>query len=181
MPGAGSRGMGMLGVERFQVGGRVLWIGVISAGRVQGISFAFDRRTLLGRIGRVAAFLRRRGVKVSLDVEPSEYPEMVYRVLIGGLDNREFLGELSFEGLTPFERRVYEWLTKNVKRGSVITYGALARALGTSPRAVGGAMKRNPYPIVVPCHRVVSKGGIGYYSSGVNEKAFLLEIEGVKL
>jgi len=173
--------MGMLGVERFQAGGKALWIGVISTGRIQGISFAFDRRTLLRRIGRVAAFLGRRGVEVSLDMEPSDYPEMIYRVLTGGIDNRELLGELSFEGVTPFERRVYEWLTKNVKRGSVITYGALARALGTSPRAVGGAMKRNPYPILVPCHRVVSKEGIGYYSSGVDEKAFLLEIEGVKL
>lgn len=69
---------------------------------------------------------------------------------------------------------------KNVKRGSVITYGDLAKALNTSPRAVGGAMKRNPYPIVVPCHRVVAHDGIGYYSSGIEEKKFLLEIEGVK-
>jgi len=164
----------------FRVNGRDVWIGVIFHGRIQGISFAFRRGELLERVRNLAGFLAGRGVGVSLDVQPSNYTELVYRVLIGELDNEKALGELSFEGVTPFERRVYEWLTKNVKRGSVITYGGLARALSTSPRAVGGAMRRNPYPIVVPCHRVVAKGGIGYYSSGIEEKMFLLEIEGVK-
>ena len=170
----------MLSVERFRVLDRKLWIGVIFSGRIQGVAFAFDRRGLLERVKGEAEFLRKRGVEVSLDVRPGDHPEKVYRVLIGELDNADLLGELSFEGVTHFERRVYEWLTKNVKRGSVITYGALAKALGTSPRAVGGAMKRNPYPIVVPCHRVVSRDGIGNYSSGVEEKRFLLKVEGVK-
>ncbi|WP_297508440.1 methylated-DNA--protein-cysteine methyltransferase [Thermococcus sp.] len=170
----------MLSVERFRVLDRDVWIGVIFSGRIQGISFAFDRKTLFDRVREREEFLKRRGVEVSLDVRPSLYPEMVYRVLVGELENADLLGELSFEGVTPFERRVYEWLTKNVKRGSVITYGALAKALGTSPRAIGGAMRRNPYPIVVPCHRVVSRDGIGNYSSGVEEKRFLLKVEGVK-
>ena len=100
--------------------------------------------------------------------------------MVGELDNGKALSELSFEGVTPFERRVYEWLTKNVKRGAVITYGSLAKALETSPRAVGGAMKRNPYPIIVPCHRVVASDGIGHYNLGIEEKKFLLELEGVK-
>ncbi|MEO2151735.1 MAG: methylated-DNA--[protein]-cysteine S-methyltransferase, partial [Thermococcus sp.] len=118
--------------------------------------------------------------RVSLDVQPSNYTELVYRVMVGELDNGKALSELSFKGVTPFERRVYEWLTKNVKRGAVITYGSLANALGTSPRAVGGAMKRNPYPIIVPCHRVVASDGIGHYNIGIEEKKFLLELEGVK-
>lgn len=172
--------MPMLSVEKFRVGERVVWIGVIFSGRVQGIAFAFDRGTLMKRIHDLAEHLGKRGVSISLDVQPSDYPEKVFKVLIGELDNASFLRELSFEGVTPFEKKVYEWLTKNVKRGSVITYGDLAKALNTSPRAVGGAMKRNPYPIVVPCHRVVAHDGIGYYSSGIEEKKFLLEIEGVK-
>lgn len=175
--------MPMLSVEKFRVGERVVWIGVIFSGRVQGgIAFAFDRGgTLMKRIRALAEHLEKRGVSISLDVQPSDYPEKVFKVLIGELDNASFLRELSFEGVTPFEKKVYEWLTKNVKRGSVITYGDLAKALNTSPRAVGGgAMKRNPYPIVVPCHRVVASDGIGYYSSGIEEKKFLLEIEGVK-
>jgi len=168
----------MLAVEKFNPG-KDVWIGVIFHGRIQGIGFAFTRGELLKRVENLAEFLRRRNVAVSLDVQPSNYTELVYRVLIGELDNEEVLPELSFEGVTPFERRVYEWLTKNVKRGELITYGGLAKALGTSPRAIGGAMRRNPYPIVVPCHRVVSKDGIGYYSSGIEEKRFLLRLEGV--
>ena len=170
----------MLAVERFRVNGRDVWIGVIFHGRIQGISFAFARGELLERIRNLAEFLRRRNVSVSLDVQPSNYTELVYRVLIGELENEKALPELSFEGVTPFERRVYEWLTKNVKRGTVITYGSLAKALETSPRAIGGAMKRNPYPIIVPCHRVVSREGIGHYNLGIEEKMFLLELEGVK-
>ncbi|ACS32827.1 methylated-DNA--protein-cysteine methyltransferase [Thermococcus gammatolerans] len=170
----------MLAVERFGVNGRDIWIGVIFHGRIQGISFAFTRGELLERIRNLAEFLRGRDVRVSLDVQPSNYTELVYRVLIGELENEKALPELSFEGVTPFERRVYEWLTKNVKRGTVITYGSLAKALETSPRAVGGAMKRNPYPIIVPCHRVVSREGIGHYNLGIEEKKFLLELEGVK-
>ncbi len=170
----------MLAVERFRVNGRDVWIGVIFHGRIQGISFAFTRGELLERIRNLAEFLRRRNVSVSLDVQPSNYTELVYRVMVGELENEKALSELSFEGVTPFERRVYEWLTKNVKRGAVITYGSLANALRTSPRAVGGAMRRNPYPIIVPCHRVVSREGIGHYNLGIEEKKFLLELEGVK-
>ena len=170
----------MLAIERFWVGDMDVWIGVIFHGRIQGISFAFTRGELLERIRGLAEFLGKRGVRVSLDVQPSNYTELVYRVLIGELENEKALPELSFEGVTPFERRVYEWLTKNVKRGAVITYGSLAKALETSPRAIGGAMKRNPYPIIVPCHRVVSREGIGHYNLGIEEKMFLLELEGVK-
>jgi methylated-DNA-[protein]-cysteine S-methyltransferase len=171
----------MRAVERFRVLGRDVWIGVIFSGRIQGVSFAFERRALLERVRKNADFLRKRGVEVSLDIQPSPYTEAVFKVLIGDIENEDLLPEISFEGVTAFERRTYEWLTKNVKRGSVITYGALAKALGTSPRAVGGAMKRNPYPIVVPCHRVIAHDGIGYYSSGIEEKKFLLELEGVKV
>lgn len=170
----------MLAVERFGVKDRDVWIGVIFSGRIQGISFSFTRGGLMRRIKNLAGFLAKRRARVYLNVRPSGYTETVYRVLIGELDNADILGELSFEGITPFERRVYEWLTKKVKRGSFITYGSLAKALNTSPRAIGGAMRRNPYPIIVPCHRVVAKEGIGYYSSGIGEKRFLLEIEGVK-
>ncbi|WP_297495088.1 methylated-DNA--protein-cysteine methyltransferase [Thermococcus sp.] len=170
----------MLSIERFNVNGRDVWVGVIFHGRIQGVSFAFTRGKLLERVSNLAEFLRKRGVSLSLDVQPSNYTGLVYRVMVGDLDNEEALEELSFEGITLFERRVYEWLTKNVKRGAVITYGNLARALETSPRAIGGAMKRNPYPIIVPCHRVVASDGIGHYSSGIEEKRFLLELEGVK-
>lgn len=61
-------------------------------------------------------------------------------------------------GGTPFQRRVWEALCR-IPSGSTRSYGELADALGSSARAVGGACRRNPVPIVVPCHRVIAAGG----------------------
>ena len=170
----------MISVEKFRIGGRTVWIAVLHDERVDGITFSLEKRLLDENIRRLTGFLQRRGVPVDPTPGESGYPGIVRDVIEGKLDNEDVLELLSFRGLTPFERKVYEWLTKSVKRGKVISYGELARAIGTSPRAIGGAMKRNPYPIVVPCHRVVSKNGLGYYTPRLDEKLFLLEIEGVK-
>ncbi|WP_297521793.1 methylated-DNA--protein-cysteine methyltransferase [Thermococcus sp.] len=170
----------MLSADVFEIAGRKVWIAVFWAEKIQGITFALDNAQFSKNIERLASFLRKRGVDVDLARGGSDYPALVRDVIIGRVDNADLLPELSFEGVTPFERRVYEWLTKNVKRGSVITYGSLAKALNTSPRAIGGAMKRNPYPVVVPCHRVVARDGIGHYTPRLDEKIFLLKTEGVE-
>jgi len=64
--------------------------------------------------------------------------------------------------------------------GDTLSYGALARITGSAPRAIGQACARNPFPIVVPCHRVVGSGGaIGHYSGGcgIRTKTWLLDHE----
>ena len=67
---------------------------------------------------------------------------------------------------TPFQRAVWNRMAK-ISAGRVVTYGELARELGTSARAVGGACGANPLPILVPCHRVVgADGSLGGYSGG---------------
>ena len=87
---------------------------------------------------------------------------------------------------TKFQERVYGYLVKKVPRGKVTTYGAIARALGTSARAVGQAMRHNPYAPKVPCHRVVagnrSIGGFMGKTSGkeIQKKIALLRKEGVQ-
>ena len=88
-----------------------------------------------------------------------------------------------FEGLGEFEERVL-LETMKVPYGAVTTYGALATASGSpgAARAIGNAMRRNPLPIIVPCHRVLhSDGGIGGYSGGIDLKHRLLGLEGVIL
>lgn len=71
-------------------------------------------------------------------------------------------------------------MTSSIPEGWVSTYGVLASELGSSARAVGQALKRNPDLVKVPCHRVVcSNGRLGGYSAGLNEKIRLLECEGV--
>jgi len=64
--------------------------------------------------------------------------------------------------------------------GEVANYGEVARKASSGPRAIGQACRRNPLPIVIPCHRVIAAGGkIGYYSggSGVATKRYLLNHE----
>ncbi len=77
---------------------------------------------------------------------------------------------------TDFVKRVLTFV-RNVPYGSTVTYGQIADVLKTSPRAVGQALKRNRTPIIIPCHRVVSKRGIGGFSCGSDLKAELLKIE----
>jgi methylated-DNA-[protein]-cysteine S-methyltransferase len=81
-----------------------------------------------------------------------------------------------------FEQRLYETL-RAVPPGQVVSYGELAQRLGEpgGARAVGQAMGHNPWPIVVPCHRVVgSNGKLGGFSApgGTRTKLRILEIEG---
>jgi methylated-DNA-[protein]-cysteine S-methyltransferase len=67
-----------------------------------------------------------------------------------------------------------------VSYGETLSYGELARILGSSPRAIGQLCARNPFPIVVPCHRVLGSGGaLGHFSGGEGPrtKAWLLEHE----
>ncbi|MBU4340133.1 MAG: MGMT family protein, partial [Euryarchaeota archaeon] len=62
--------------------------------------------------------------------------------------------------------------------GTTITYSELARRIGSrAVRAVGGVLARNPVPIIIPCHRVVAKNGIGGFSCGVDMKIKLIELE----
>jgi methylated-DNA-[protein]-cysteine S-methyltransferase len=64
--------------------------------------------------------------------------------------------------------------------GQIASYGEVARAIGSSARAVGQACRRNPFPLIVPCHRIVQAGGaIGHYSAGegLATKRWLLAFE----
>ncbi len=64
---------------------------------------------------------------------------------------------------TTFQKKVWRELQK-IPLGKALTYGDLAKKLKTSPRAVGNACRANPCPIIVPCHRVVSKNGLGGFA-----------------
>ncbi len=64
---------------------------------------------------------------------------------------------------TPFRNRVWAELCK-IPFGETITYSALAKNIGSAPRAVGNACRDNPFPLLIPCHRVVSVSGMGGYN-----------------
>ena len=81
------------------------------------------------------------------------------------------------------EEKVYKKLLE-VPRGMVTTYGDLAKAVGikNGQRVIGRIMNKNPYPVIVPCHRVIkSDGKIGGYAWGEKIKTNMLSKEGVKI
>jgi len=96
---------------------------------------------------------------------------------------REFDLDVDLSPLPAFQRDVLEELVR-VPYGNVDTYGGLARRIGRprAARAVGGALNRNPIPIVVPCHRIVgSTGNLVGYAGGLERKRTLLGLEGAIL
>jgi methylated-DNA-[protein]-cysteine S-methyltransferase len=92
--------------------------------------------------------------------------------------------ELDMAGVPPFDRRVYE-VARTIPAGATLAYGDIAARLGApgEARAVGQALGQNPFPIVVPCHRVLAAGGkVGGFSAngGIATKLRLLSIERAK-
>jgi len=91
-------------------------------------------------------------------------------------------GPRGFDILPHYKTKFWNALLtiSSIPRGRFTTYGELARAINTSPRATGNYAARNPYPLIIPCHRVVrSDMRLGGYSYGPIIKASLLMNEGV--
>ena len=92
---------------------------------------------------------------------------------------------LDMDGVPEFHRRVYD-AARTIPPGETLSYGDIARRVGApgAARAVGQALGRNPFPIVVPCHRVLAAGGkIGGFSAqgGVATKRRMLAIESARI
>jgi methylated-DNA-[protein]-cysteine S-methyltransferase len=82
-----------------------------------------------------------------------------------------------------FRKEVSRFLKDNVKWGKILTYKELGKEIGFphAARAVGNALSLNETPLIVPCHRVISKKGLGGFSGGLKLKRIMLSIEGVKI
>lgn len=84
---------------------------------------------------------------------------------------------------TPFQQKVWQAL-RQIPYGTTCSYGEIAAKIGSpnACRAVGGANRSNPIPIIIPCHRVIGKNGtLTGFSAGIDKKILLLELEGVLL
>jgi methylated-DNA-[protein]-cysteine S-methyltransferase len=75
-----------------------------------------------------------------------------------------------------FQRRVWDAISA-IPRGSVRTYGQLAKLVGSAPRAVGQACGANWFPLIIPCHRVTAAGGLGGFSNQDDENGFHLSVK----
>lgn len=81
--------------------------------------------------------------------------------------------------VTEFQEKVYALLVQ-IHKGRVTTYAALAHVLHTHPRAIGNALRNNPFAPEVPCHRVVSKAGYitGFDGESIDRRSFRKDSEG---
>jgi methylated-DNA-[protein]-cysteine S-methyltransferase len=140
-----------------------------------------------GDATRTRARLRRRfpQARETEAPEPARSAIGAIQALLSGEPRDLSLVALDWTGVGAFERRVYE-VARAIRPGATLTYGEVAARIGETAlaaRDVGQALGRNPFPIVVPCHRVVAAGGkSGGFSArgGAATKLKLLRIEGAK-
>ncbi|MCX8109987.1 MAG: methylated-DNA--[protein]-cysteine S-methyltransferase [Syntrophorhabdaceae bacterium] len=95
----------------------------------------------------------------------------------------DFSIDVDLSGLPEFTQKILKEV-KKIPYGETRTYGWIAKKIGykNAGRAVGQALKSNPIPIIIPCHRVIrGDGTIGGFSLGIKIKERLLSIEGIKL
>ena len=91
--------------------------------------------------------------------------------------NPDFQFELPLARVgSEFQHKVWDTISA-IPRGSVRTYGELARHIGSAPRAVGQACGANWFPVVIPCHRVTSSTGLGGFANSDDPNSYLLNIK----
>jgi methylated-DNA-[protein]-cysteine S-methyltransferase len=112
----------------------------------------------------------------SIDFMPPKEEEALLKCWLEGGRVPWELFDLS--GLTEFQRKVLKFVA-TIPPGETLTYGQVAERLGRpgAARAVGQALRKNPFPLVIPCHRVVGSKSLGGYSSGIGLKKRLLDVE----
>jgi methylated-DNA-[protein]-cysteine S-methyltransferase len=133
--------------------------------------------------GRIRARLRRRlpgAVESPTSPEIDQARDQITALLRGEPSDLSGI-RLDMDRVPPFAQRVYD-IARRIPAGETLSYGQIATQLGDPllAREVGQALARNPFPIVVPCHRVLAAGGkLGGFSAagGVATKQRLLSIE----
>jgi methylated-DNA-[protein]-cysteine S-methyltransferase len=150
------------------------WLGlVLSPSGLRAVTLPRgDRDTALREVLALGAREEAR------DGEFGDLPERLRRYARG--EPVAFPDALDFSTATPFQRAVWQ-ATRQIPCGQTRSYGWLAAKAGVprAARAVGQAMAANPWPIIIPCHRVVSSSGrLGGYGGGLEMKERLLLLEG---
>jgi len=157
---------------------------------------ATDFPTPIGRCRITWQDDRLTGFRLPAEAMPAEAPAAPppwVQAVIGGVQ-RHLAGDpqdftdlpYAYDQVEPFAREVYR-ATLAVKPGQTCSYGDIAKKLGLPPavsRAVGAALGANPWPLLVPCHRVVASNGkmTGFSGpGGIKTKLRLLAIEGAQL
>jgi len=150
---------------------------------LHGASQALSIMVLDTLIGRIALHWRgdrqtgalARVVLAAGDLDAPPAPPWLAAPFGAYFQDPGHLIDLSTELLgTAFQRRVWRAIA-TIPAGSTRTYGALAADLGSSARAVGGACRANPCPLVVPCHRVVARRGLGGFAGDLDGRLLAIK------
>jgi methylated-DNA-[protein]-cysteine S-methyltransferase len=116
-----------------------------------------------------------RRVRFATTGIPGPVPAQVLKYCAGQVINLSVLPTISCEG-DHVAAQIYR-AVQQIPYGSTATYGEIAAIIGTSPRVVGRTMAHNPTPLIVPCHRVVAKDGIGGFTPSIEIKEQLQAME----
>lgn len=155
------------------------WDAVINApfGRLGIQTELVDQSLMVSQICYLPAEVELKSAKTELAKEVARQCKQYFK-------DPDFLFDLPLKpGGTQFQQKVWTEISK-IARGQTQTYGWIARKIKSAPRAVGQACGSNRYPLVVPCHRIISATGIGGFAhqdgDGFhrNVKKWLLDHEG---
>jgi methylated-DNA-[protein]-cysteine S-methyltransferase len=149
------------------------WMGV--AGSFLGLV-----RTTLPQKTRILAISSLNGIIANAHYSHKPFENTIYNLqaYFAGL-NPVFTDKLNLSSLTSFQRAVLD-TTRLITYGHTASYGDIAKHIGkpAASRAVGGALGRNPLPIIIPCHRVIaSNGTLCGFAGGQYMKEYLLNLE----
>ena len=131
-----------------------------------GVSLSFDKN----RVISIVLAITSDGLESRLEDQTAIAALECY--LSGQTSNLELPYSLSG---TAFQKKVWQRLM-TIPYGETQSYGQIAADLKTSPRSVGGACRRNPLPLIIPCHRVVGKDNVGGFMGGSS----LSDLAGIK-
>lgn len=148
------------------------------------INTPFTRMALMFEAGILCSvdFMTQQELRAPKSEQARKACQQIHNYCTKQLHGLAFDIELRAQG-TSFQKKVWQALCL-IPAGQVLSYGELARQLNTSARAVGGACRSNPVPLIIPCHRIVAKDGVGGFAGSTDGaalkiKRWLLEHEGV--
>jgi methylated-DNA-[protein]-cysteine S-methyltransferase len=152
-----------------------VWFGIACYGKkVFAVTFASDEKRVLESLLKSLPFNVPFQHSEKTSVFAKRVTALMKNIYDGKGDSDNF--SLVTEHLSDYTRSVIETVSL-IPTGYVASYGSVARAAGGSPRAVGRVMASNPFPLVVPCHRVVcSDFTLGGYGGGYNNVPVKLKI-----
>lgn len=147
----------------------VWYAAAIYRDQIYATTFAFDRGDVIKRMGEKLP----RNLKMRIFEEGyNNLLEALHRIFNGR--EPEFDFKMNMDYLTDYQRRVLSSLAE-VPKGYVTSYGLLSKVAGGGARAVGNVMAKNPFPLILPCHRVIRQDlTLGNFGLGSEVKKMLL-------